>query len=410
VPQVLRPARWLVAALSALVLACGDDDSGGPGSAEMTRVAGNNASGFAGNFTPTLPIVRVQDGDGAPVPGVSVTFSVASGGGTVAFPTATTDDSGRASPGAWRFGSAGTQGLTASASGYQSVTFAATASAPPASAYNISIVFLDPQPTDSQKAAFLAARDRWQQLIVGDLADYGPGFAADAACPTFTTPEVPGPIDDVVIFAAVRPIPPDGGANILAQAGPCQLRASNLLTIAGIMIFDSDDIATLTQSASLADVATHEMAHVLGFGLIWSDLDLITGEFGTDPYFTGVGARQAFRASENPSNPFVGNAVPVENTGGFGTRDGHWRETVFGRELLTGFFNGGVANPLSAVTAASMRDLGYVVDDSRADAYQLSLRMGSLAAGTGGAWREQLAPWPVRVVDDRGRALRTIRR
>jgi hypothetical protein len=376
----------------------------------MSKVVGDNTSGYAGNFAPALPTVQVRASSGAPVADVTVTFAVTTGGGTVAFPAATTDDSGRASPGAWRFGAAGTQGLAASASGYPSVSFTATAGAPPASAYSISIVFLDPQPTDSQKTAFLAARDRWQQLIVGDLSDYGPGFAADAACPTFTTPEVPGPIDDVVIFAAVRPIPPDGGANILAQAGPCQLRSSNLLTIAGIMIFDSDDIATLTQSASLADVATHEMAHVLGFGLIWSDKDLITGEFGTDPYFTGAGARQAFRAIQSPSSPYVGNAVPVENTGGSGTRDGHWRETVFGRELMTGFFNGGVANPLSAVTATSMRDLGYVVDDARADAYQLALTMGNLAAGAGGAWREQLAPWPVRVVDDRGRTLRAIRR
>jgi hypothetical protein len=376
----------------------------------MTKAAGDNMSGYAGNFAPALATVRVRDGDGDPVANVPVTFAVVSGGGTVSFPVATTDDSGRASPGAWRFGPAGAQGLAASASGYPSVTFAATAGSPPASAFDIDIVFLDPQPTDSQKAAFLAARDRWEQLIVGDLSDYGPGFAADAACPSFTTPAIDGPIDDVVIFAAVRPIPPDGGGNILAQAGPCQLRGSNLLTIAGIMIFDSDDIGTLTQSASLADVATHEMAHVLGFGLIWSDLDLITGALGTDPFFTGVGARQAFRALQDPSTPFAGNAVPVENTGGEGTRDGHWRESVFARELLTGFYNGGVANPLSAVTATSMRDLGYVVNDARSDAFQLAPAMGSLAAGTGGAWREQLAPWPVRVVDDRGHALRAIRR
>jgi hypothetical protein len=410
VPQMSRPSRWLFAALSALMLACGGDDSNGPGSASMTKAAGDNMAGYAGNFAPALPTVRVRGGNGAPVPDVPVTFRVTSGGGTVSFPSAVTDDSGRASPGAWRLGVVGAQGLTADASGYGSVTFTASAGAPPASAFDIDIIFLDPQPTDSQKAAFLAARDRWQQLIVGDLSDYGPGFAADAACPTFTTPEVPGPIDDVVIFAAVRPIPPDGGANILAQAGPCQLRGSNLLTIAGIMIFDSDDIGTLTQSASLADVATHEMAHVLGFGLIWSDLELITGELGTDPYFTGVGARQAFRAIQSESNPYDGNSVPVENTGGAGTRDGHWRETVFGRELMTGFFNGGVTNPLSAVTATSMRDMGYTVDDSRADAYQLSLAMGNLAAGAVGDWREQLAPWPVLVVDDRGRTLRAIRR
>jgi hypothetical protein len=100
----------------------------------------------------------------------------------------------------------------------------------------------------------------------------------------------------------------------------------------------------------------------------------------------------------------------VENTGGGGTRDGHWRETVFGRELMTGFFNGGVANPLSAVTATSMRDLGYVVDDSRADLYQLALRQGALVAGATAEWGEQLAPWPVRVVDEGGRMRRLIAR
>jgi hypothetical protein len=399
--------RGLSATLALLLLACGGDDSNGPAAASMAKVAGDAATGFAGNFTPTLPVVQLRTAAGTPAAGVPVTFAVASGGGGLAFPTAVTDDSGRASPGAWRFGAAGTQGLTASADGYPTVSFGASATAAPASSFRIDIVFLDPQPTESQKAAFLAARDRWQQLIVGDLSDYGPGFAADAACPTFSTPAVPGPIDDVVIFAAVRPIPPDGGSNILAQAGPCQLRSSNLLTIAGIMIFDSDDIDILTEAASLADVATHEMAHVLGFGLIWTDLGLLVGESGVDPYFIGVGARQAFSAAQG-GVAFAGNSVPVENTGGAGTRDGHWRETVFGRELLTGFFNGGVANPLSAVTAASMRDLGYVVDDSRADVFQLSLARGNLVAGATAEWREQLAPWPVGVVDERGRMRRVI--
>jgi hypothetical protein len=408
VPLTSRLPRGLSATLAALLLACGGDDND-PSDASMAKVAGDAVSGFAGNFTPTLPVVRLRTADGEPAVDVPVTFAVASGGGSIAFPSAVTDDSGWASPGGWRFGAAGTQGLSASADGYPSVTFQANATAAPASNYTIDIVFLDPQPSDSQKAAFLAARDRWQQLVVGDLPDYGPGFAVDAACPTFTTPAVPGPVDDVVIFAAVRPIPPDGGANILAQAGPCQLRANGLLTIAGIMIFDSDDIGTLTQAASLADVATHEMAHVLGFGLIWSDLGLITGEFGSDPFFTGAGARQAFRLAQGDV-AFAGNAVPVENTGGTGTRDGHWRDTVFGRELMTGFFNSGVANPLSAVTAASMRDMGYVVDDSRADVYQLALTQGSLVAGAAGGFREQLAPWPVRVVDERGRMRKVIAR
>jgi hypothetical protein len=93
--------------------------------------------------------------------------------------------------------------------------------------------------------------------------------------------------------------------------------------------------------------------------------------------------------------------VPVENTGGAGTRDGHWRESVFGSELMTGFYDSGVANPLSAVSAASLRDLGYVVDDSRTEAFTLPLRLGAWRTGppTGLQLVEALAPWPITAVD-----------
>src|SRR4051794_6205534 len=49
--------------------------------------------------------------------------------------------------------------------------------------------------------------------------------------------------------------------------------------------------------------------------------------------------------------------VPVENTGGPGTRDSHWREAVFGNELMTGFV-GPAGNPLSRTTVGSLQDLG----------------------------------------------------
>ena len=62
--------------------------------------------------------------------------------------------------------------------------------------------------------------------------------------------------------------------------------------------------------------------------------------------------------------------VPVENTGGPGTRGGHWRETVFRNELMSGFI-AAAGNPLSRLTVASLQDLGYQVDLDAAEAYQL---------------------------------------
>jgi hypothetical protein len=72
--------------------------------------------------------------------------------------------------------------------------------------------------------------------------------------------------------------------------------------------------------------------------------------------------------------------VPVENTGGAGTRDSHWRESTFNNELMTGYLNNG-SNPLSRITVASLADIGYQVDISRADAY--SPPAGSLLGGGG---------------------------
>jgi hypothetical protein len=59
----------------------------------------------------------------------------------------------------------------------------------------------------------------------------------------------------------------------------------------------------------------------------------------------------------------------VENTGGSGTADAHWRESVFGKELMTGYYNPGSPNPLSRVTVGAMADLGYLVNMNAADSY-----------------------------------------
>jgi hypothetical protein len=60
-------------------------------------------------------------------------------------------------------------------------------------------------------------------------------------------------------------------------------------------------------------------------------------------------------------------AVPVEQDGGSGTACGHWDETCFKDELMTGF-NTGIL-PLSRMTVATLEDIGYTVSYSNADPY-----------------------------------------
>lgn len=371
----------------------------------FVKIDGDNAIAFANNFADRVPRVELRDQFNVGVEGQTVSFAAAAGGGSVPFTSVVTDLDGRASPGAWRFGAAGPQSLSASVAGFPPVSFSGTAGTTPAGAFAIDLRFLTPVPSADQQAAFLTARNRWQQIIVGDVPDYSGNLEANACgTPSDDTPELPavtGPIDDIVIFAGIRPI--DGPRNILAQAGPCLVRSTNGLTIMGIMIFDVSDLALLEGNAGLPEVATHEMAHVLGFGTLAPWDQLLVGAGGTDPYFTGGAARQAFAAMQNSQAPFTGNSVPVEETGGAGTRDGHWRESVFENELMTGFYDRD-ANPLSAMSAAALRDLGYIVDDSRTDPFALALRLGSLRSGgaSGLKLEESLAPWPIRALDPSG--------
>ena len=209
--------------------------------------------------------------------------------------------------------------------------------------------------TDSQRAAFTAAADRWTSIIVGDLPD------------VLVDGEV---VDDVLILAQGVAI--DGLGGILGQAGPTHIRpasagAAAFLPVKGIMSFDTADLAGMETEGTLHDVIAHDMGHVLGLGPIWDLKDLLKDAGTANPTFVGTGAMEEFGTLNGDGVP---QPVPVENTGGPGTADGHWRETVFRNELMTGFV-GQAGNPLSRMTAASYGDLGYQVDLDAAEPYGL---------------------------------------
>lgn len=158
----------------------------------------------------------------------------------------------------------------------------------------------------------------------------------------------------------------DGAEGILGRAGPTILRPQSELPLVGIMEFDRADVVKLENAGSFEDVILHEMAHVLGFGTLWDRRNLIVGTGTMDPRFVGPAASREFARLD----PDGGTAVPLANTGGAGTREGHWRELVFGDELLTGFLSGN-DRPLSRMSIASFEDIGYEVDYTRADTFAL---------------------------------------
>jgi hypothetical protein len=78
---------------------------------------------------PIKPVVVVRDASAQPVAGITVSFSVDSGGGTIQLPTATTAADGTASPGNWQLGAAEGRNVVRAqvAALAASVTFVATA-------------------------------------------------------------------------------------------------------------------------------------------------------------------------------------------------------------------------------------------------------------------------------------------
>jgi alpha-tubulin suppressor-like RCC1 family protein len=94
----------------------------------MTVAAGAGQSADVGMPVSVPPTVRITDASGNPVAGITVTFAVTGGGGSITGPTAVTDASGLATVGSWVLGStAGLNTLTATAPGLAPLAVTATA-------------------------------------------------------------------------------------------------------------------------------------------------------------------------------------------------------------------------------------------------------------------------------------------
>lgn len=171
----------------------------------------------------------------------------------------------------------------------------------------------------------------------------------------------------------------DGPDGILGQAGPVAIRSGTMIPATGIMQFDTGDLANMELHGTLVDVIVHEMGHVLGIGTLWKPKLLVADSGTINPTFVGAQAMVEFGALSGEAGPAP---VPLANTGGPGTREGHWRESVFGNELMTGYVDTG-SNPLSRLTIASLLDIGYQADLDAADLFSLpsSLRLAMLGVG-----------------------------
>jgi hypothetical protein len=347
-----------------------------PGS--VAALHGSQQAAMVNTAVQTAPAVVVKDVQGNVMAGIQVTFSVGSGGGSVSPATATTDANGVAST-AWTLGPVGGPNtLNASVTGTNPASFDAVGcSGGGGAGYAITLCYTSTM-TASQRAVFESAAARWGSIVTGDVPNISTSLALGAC--SGSSPEVNFPIDDLVIFAAIEPI--DGVNQILGQAGWCVRRTAGL-PLAGIMRFDVADVAGLETGGQFGSVILHEMGHVLGIGSMWSALGLLqdpSGSIAQDTYFSGTNGIAGFNAIGGNTYT-AGQKVPVENTGGGGTVNSHWRESVLANELMTGYLNTG-ENPLSELTVRSLIDLGYTVDATKADPFFITLSVRGSKSGT----------------------------
>jgi hypothetical protein len=375
--------------------------------AQLVKITGDNQGGSFGSPAPVAPGVRVTDSFGNGVGNIPVTFTPGPNSGTVSSGTVSSDPAnGSAFVGAWTLGpTAPTQTLIATSPSLpgQSATFTANVGT---SLFDIEVRFIGATPRAAVQQAFATAVAKWKTVIVGDLqrtiVNRGAGVCDD------WLPAINETINDVVIYARIDSIDHrgSGNGNILGQAGPCAVNSGTRLTAYGLMEFDSTDVGDLVAEGSLTDVIVHEMGHVLGIGTLWNfGRTLLSGEGSNDPYFLGVGARTQFAALNTVT--YSGTAVPVENTGGTGTRDSHWRESILRNELMTGFLNRG-GNPLSRISAASLQDMGYTVNLVAADGYALTAALYRFPVDAAPTRRlhNDVKKLPLEMIDARGRATR----
>ncbi len=208
------------------------------------------------------------------------------------------------------------------------------------------------------KNAFEDAASRWSEIIKTDLPDITLRNNVDLSnrCGQQGAVLQAGEtVDNVIIFAEVRNI--DGPGGILGQAGACVFNRVNnvLFPRVGSMTFDINDLGR-----NFDAVVLHEMGHVLGIGNNQWRQNLRGSR--QDPRYVGQGGFQGFQDSGGSGQ------LDVENVGGGGTALAHWRTSSLSDELMTGFLNN-QEQKISKITVGSLADLGYDVDDSKADSF-----------------------------------------
>ncbi|CAM9138702.1 unnamed protein product [Ectocarpus fasciculatus] len=208
--------------------------------------------------------------------------------------------------------------------------------------------------TDERKGVFQSAANRWSEVLTH--------------IPCSGTNGNGGAAGELTITSTLETI--DGLYGTLGFAGPRGTYSDcRGISYSGEMTFDIDDIAAMEGQGTFEGVILHEMGHVIGTGTLWGECSECDST-GSAEWKCPLAAQVYNDLMGNPSGS---RADIIELEGGSGTSCGHFSESTFEDELMTGYVNAGTM-PLSKLTCASLADRGYVVQSSKADSYTVPSR------------------------------------
>jgi hypothetical protein len=219
--------------------------------------------------------------------------------------------------------------------------------------------------TPALQAAVTIAAARWTQALSKNLGDFPLNLPQSSCFPG--QPAINETHHNLLLYVSVADI--DGPRTALALTSVCRESIRDTLPILSNMVFDRADLDSMDASGTLGGVVMHEMGHALGFHPGSYVSKGLSGGGASDPFFSGVTARSEFAKH---GAWYTGVTVPLEDARGLGPLDPHWRANVFGDELMISFVGRGLKSPLSSITLGFFKDIGYNVDFSVADPYEVA--------------------------------------
>ena len=209
-----------------------------------------------------------------------------------------------------------------------------------------------------------AAADKWTRALSKNRGDFSLDSPANHCF--FGAPRLDETHRNLLVFVSIGYV--DGANGQLAFTTVCSLSADDDLPVVAHIRLDRDDIAWMEEEEVFAGVVAHELGHALGFNPPSYLAKGLAAGGVADPYFTGSTARAEFAKH---GAWYTGVTVPLENSRDKGPSDPHWRFTIFWDELMAGELGPHYRLPLSVITLGLFADLGYNVDFTVADSYEV---------------------------------------